>query len=433
MAGDRKVTIALNLKPPDTAAAKAALASVDAGVKKLGSNLSNLPPLTVQPAGRPIPNVLPADKDFPSVLPAEKPSWLAGLFDMLKGKGGKGHEQLLGAALGGGSALGQAGGAIGWPLGAIAGAAIAAIAAIAKAIPGVVALPAKAVTAALRGVGDALADLQGPLGPIGAGLDLMGKALGGVASAIKSIPLVGEALGPFADELAAIPGLVGDITQSLVSLAAVASPGAFKLWQRALADVQGVIGQRAVPVLRLLTDGVRFFGDVLATVLPSQQEVTEALGPLKAAWDDLKDSLGDVVTEVGPLLKEYLIDILYEVAIAASIAFRQFKLYADLFKTFSVFSPLAQPGKELKSSFGAAAQTPEFGGLEDLSKKLITAGFESGTSGDPARDTASNSSAILKLLERWSSASTVGQAAQVASSAATGDWTSAARAAILGW
>ncbi len=49
----------------------------------------------------------------------------------------------------------------------------------------------------------------------------------------------------------------------IARLAGIASPGALRQWELALLDLQGVIGQRMVPVLELLTKGVRAFADIL--------------------------------------------------------------------------------------------------------------------------------------------------------------------------
>lgn len=255
------------------------------------------------------------------------------------------------------------------------GALIAAIPMLVKGLGKLAAAPFALVSKGLSSVSGGLHELQGPLGPIGAMLSGMSAAIEGVGSVIKSIPVVGEVLGPMIDAMAAIPKLIADITNSLVSMAAKASPAQFKIWQLALDDVQGVIGRSFVPVLRLMTEAVRFFGDILATILPSMEEVNAALAPMRSAWNDIKESLKDVVAVIGPYIKETLLSAITVLGVALKGLAANFRI---LMFPISALLKFLGINTDLKSSQGASARQAKIGGLEEYEKGLQVSAYGAG-------------------------------------------------------
>ena len=218
--------------------------------------------------------------------------------------GGQAAGEVGGAAAAGGVEAGV-GAAAGIGMEAAAGPiglAIVAAQAIVKVSGQLAAAPFQVINAGLLAVDTGLKGLQGTLGPIGAGLDLASHGLKGAADTVKSIPVIGNLFGPLLDQLAILPGAIKSVTESLVSMAAKASPGQFHLFEMAVDDVQGVIGQSFLPVLAMMRDGVRLFGDVLATILPNANEVTEALRTAREAFNligsNIRASLGVVGGEI---------------------------------------------------------------------------------------------------------------------------------------
>ena len=56
-----------------------------------------------------------------------------------------------------------------------------------------------------------------------------------------------------------------------------------------------------------MRDGIRFVGDVLATVLPNMREMGDALQPLGAAIQDILGDLRGAMGDIGTRIRELLI------------------------------------------------------------------------------------------------------------------------------
>jgi hypothetical protein len=150
----------------------------------------------------------------------------------------------------GGVAEGAAGMALGGPVGAMVGKVARQLAGgIAEAVPkatgSVIAAPAKVASMGLEGLAHSLRELQGPLGPVGLGLDAVGKSLETVATVVKAIPIVGSVLGPLGDVLAGIPGVIKGITSGRQ-----VSPRVEHAFRRLMAKVEEVTGRLGGPARR---------------------------------------------------------------------------------------------------------------------------------------------------------------------------------------
>jgi hypothetical protein len=338
---------------------------------------------------------------------------------------GAGAGGIVGGAVGGigatggmisgltGMAGGAAGMALGGPVGAMIGKVAGQIAgSIAEAVPAaigsVIAAPAKIAAMGLEGLGHSLRELQGPLGPVGLGLDAVGKSLQVVSNVVKMVPLVGSILGPFTDALAGIPGTLKDITTSLTRMAAVASPGAFKVWEIALEDVQGVIGQRFLPILDTMREGVRLFGDVLATFLPTGEEVAAAMGELRAVFAEMGREVRAAAGEMGPQIRGALIEGLKTLAHWAAVAARAVGILAvRLSRTFAPAATAgtlgvyggAAAGAGAESSYGAAARAASITGFEEYERQLQVAAFREPGYTDPGLAAAQEAAASLAEID----------------------------------
>lgn len=307
----------------------------------------------------------------------------AGMSAVKGGGGGGGASGIMGAIVGGaeGGGLGAAAGAMaGGPTTMMVTAALEGIKVAGKAA----ALPLKAVTSGLEMLSGGLRGLQGDLGPIGVGFDLASGAMEKLSGAVKSIPVLGDLLGPFLDQLTMVPGIIKDITSSLVSMAGKASPGQINLFQRAIEDVQGVIGQTFLPVLTLLRDGVRFVGDALANLLPNTNEIHGALAELRAGLADFGGALRDVISELGPMIRTTLIislrglgTVLGLVAHSAAAMARGFMLLISPFTTLGniVTGLLGITGDANRTSVGAAARPASFQGFEQYQQQIQTSAY----------------------------------------------------------
>ena len=285
-----------------------------------------------------------------------------------------------------GGFLGGVGGAAGGIIGGIPGAAVGAAAG--SAAGGVVNMAGQGLgaiggagTGALATIAKGLRELQGPLGAVGAGFAALGSTLKTVANVVNAIPVIGGLLGPLSDALAGIPSILKDITGTLVSFAAKADPGTFKQWQIALDDTQAVIGHAFVPVLDLMKDGVRLFADTLANLLPNQQEVYGALKSLRDVFAEVSSEVRGVLAEVGPSIRQSLIDGLRQLAHWAAVATKAL---------WGLIRPLMSAGggashasaADARSSFGAAWRPAHIGGFEDYQRQLQQAFFSLGSGGE---------------------------------------------------
>ncbi len=314
-------------------------------------------------------------------------------------KGRVAHLAAGGTVGGGGSNLGtmgaMAGEAIGGPVGAVIGEKLA------EAIPGTIAAPVKMMSDSFQALGSSLGELNSVLGPVGVGFNVVSGAMEGVGGAIKSIPLVGEVLGPMVDQFVRLPGILKDATATLVGFAAVASPSQFKRFQMAIEDVQGVIGQAFLPVLNMMRDGIKMFGDVLATILPNTNEVYDALGDLRGTFSEFGKTLTEFFVEFGPMIKEFFIGSLQLLAAAMSSVIKVIQSLiqwlSPLLKTLrDFFGIAANSKKELESGTGAAARQVQISGFEQYQQEVQKRAFA-----EPGRPTAEDLPKTVSNIEKY--------------------------------
>ena len=184
-----------------------------------------------------------------------------------------------------------------------------AVQATAKVVGQVAALPFKAINGGLELVKNGLDDMQGPLGPIGAGIGVASKGLHTFADAVSSIPLLGDALGPMLQAAAAVPDALKGITESLVRMSRLASPAQAKQLDMAVEDSQAVVGRSFLPLLAMITDGVRLAGDALASFLPNDREMTAALKETRAALAPLAAQIREALSTVGPIVRQKFAEV----------------------------------------------------------------------------------------------------------------------------
>lgn len=307
------------------------------------------------------------------------------------------------------------------------------------------------------------------------------KGAGAEAGALATIPGVGAAIGAVGAVGGAI-GMLGDVAMSTVGKL---SPGAMQRFNYALDDVQAVIGKALLPVINLMTDGLRLVGDVLNSILPSTDDMTAALSPIEEIFDTLRETfteMAPVLKEVGHLLLEGLVVSLKLVAdgikIVASFiegffkglgegagldevsddaqkkindVFRKAfepilegdkikpnvtaKEWADVMKKmtpemFAEAEKIKKEDKKLKSSVGTAARSVTFESQESAAKKVYQAAQMGGVSRKRSiEDLLGEGSPMMQVLnsiDKWVTwiADKMGAAGQAAGQAAgaAGDW-----------
>lgn len=129
---------------------------------------------------------------------------------------------------------------------------------------------------------------------------------GGTSGALGAASSIGQGLqssgNPYAMAAGAGIQAAGQLFQIIGDLVKVADPGLMQEVEIAFKDIQGVIGQALVPVMRMLLPMVRTFGDFVASIIPDQ----EVLNSLFAAFQPILDSFAHELEMLAPILK-YLI------------------------------------------------------------------------------------------------------------------------------
>jgi hypothetical protein len=138
-------------------------------------------------------------------------------------------------------------------------------------------------------------------------------------------------------------------------------------FQVILDDVSGVIGQTLLPVIEVLSQAARLFGDVLASILPSADEMREALKPVSDFLEDLRDALAPIV----PIIKDVLSVALKGLAEVLRQVLAPFRLLAQIIG--ALFG--SEDAKPLKSSQGAAARNISFTNPEQFARSVNVAAF----------------------------------------------------------
>lgn len=338
-------------------------------------------------------------------------SQMKGLFSP-GGQGGMGA--VMGGILGGqggGGTLGQVGGMAGMAMGGPAGAEMGSM--LAKMIPEKIAGPARTVANGLNAIQGALQGIQGPLGPVGAGLDMVGDGIEAIGEKVKSIPIIGEILGPMIDQFARMPAIFKGILESMVSLSARAAPGVVKQLTLAVEDFQATIGQSFTPVVEFVTDVVRDLADVMAAIMPTADELSEALIPLRSAWMDLRDTLKDIAPDIHQglvaglkLLGNALGGLMRIVDFTIRGIYGAFRMITAPLRWLGLMKDAQeQPGTGQQAI--SAARTPWMGGIEEYQRKLqmssleYSAGGRSRLTAESVPQNVNNIATMVANIEAW--------------------------------
>jgi len=237
-----------------------------------------------------------------------------------------------------------------------------------------------------------LAAMGTKLGPVSAGLGLATTAMQGVGAAAKAVGSafgpVGMAVGELVAKLAVVPGMINSILGTLTSFGELASPAAMKRLEFAVTDTAAVIGQSFVPFMDLMRDGIRAFGDILANILPNQDEVRAALMEFQQELSGLYDSMREMAAELGPVLRGIVIEgikmlgnALVQLAHMARGAMMMLTALAKVLEAMGLIT-LGDPNAQ-RSSIGAAARQAGMTSFDEYRKQLQIRAFT-----EPGRPTA---------------------------------------------
>jgi len=194
---------------------------------------------------------------------------------------------------------------------------------------------------------------------------------------------------------------------TLTSFVAIGNPAVFERFQLAVRDLFGVIGQSLAPVLELVTEGVRLFADVLATLLPTGSEVGDSLASIREAFSSFADFIRSNMQYVLAAFHGLLVAI----GVTPITSFRALltQLYVMLAShplfllAFAagtaaslLFGPKSSPAA--LSSVGAGGRNAQFQGVGQYLQGLAISSFQSPNS--PAERTATGVERIVGYLDR---------------------------------
>jgi hypothetical protein len=180
----------------------------------------------------------------------------------------------------------------------------------------------------------------------------------------------------FSDALTAVTGGLATIGASFMAASETikgfvqyANPASAERFNMALEDLYGVIGQSLEPVLEVATQVLRAFGDFIASILPSADEMQKLMKELQPVIDEFRGQLSDLV----PVIKLVATVVMKLAQVVIQVA----AWFANLIG--ATIGALGGSGAKLKSSVGAAYRGAHNVGIEDLGKQLRLSAFGGGS------------------------------------------------------
>lgn len=197
----------------------------------------------------------------------------------------------------------------------------------------------------------------------------MAAAAGGMeGGAAGALAAVGGPAGIAAAAITMLAGAAKDAAFKMLDLAKFANPAQALRFNMALEDVAGVVGQRFGPVLEKVTVIVRLFGDFLATVLPSEAEMSALMEELQPVIDEFKGALQEIAPYVKGAFKG-----------ALTMAVIGLRVFADAVK-WLMNALGVKGGPKMKDSFGAAPREAKWGDIESVGRDAAQAALTQATS-----------------------------------------------------
>lgn len=171
----------------------------------------------------------------------------------------------------------------------------------------------------------------------------------------------------------------GAIGAAALSTVGTANPAVMEMFNQALEDITGVIGRSLIPVIELMTEGARMFGDFLASIIPDTAGLFE---PLYEVMDALKTAIDPLI----PLIRDFLSGSLEVLAGVVRNLADAIVWVLNKIPGASVSTGGSQ--NNWGSSHGAAAGGATYGAVDDLNKGAIAGAYGMGGGANPAERTA---------------------------------------------
>lgn len=239
-------------------------------------------------------------------------------------------------------------------------------------------------------------------GKVAAG-GLKGAAGGGLGGGVQGALMASG--NPYAMAAGAGIGAVSNFIDQIKELVEVANPEVVEMFNAALRDIKGVIGQSLTPIIQALIPLIRMWGDFIASIIPSASQVNGIMQSLQPLFDDFRAELADLA----PIIKMVVDWTIKLAAVIVQFTVYLLHLYNTIMKMLrqQTIEALGLPqapggagsGRFSGSSVGAAARQASFTGIEQLGKDLQLAAFSKGL--DPSVRTANAAEQINQKLGPW--------------------------------
>jgi hypothetical protein len=220
----------------------------------------------------------------------------------------------------------------------------------------------------------------------GAGGGIGGAAGAGIGAAVAGAGgPVGLAIGAAIAGLSLMKQAIQSLTETIAGFVQVASPAAFKRWEYTVRDLEGVIGRTLIPILELLTSWLRTMADILAKILPSAAEMSEALRPLREGLLSLGETMKELYSMIGPLVNLLIQGLIKAIGDTISWISKLIQVLVWAFEhtllgmIVKLASKLTGINAADRSSFGAAARPAQFQGIEEYEKSFQVAALMAST------------------------------------------------------
>lgn len=228
----------------------------------------------------------------------------------------------------------------------------------------------------------------------------MGGNLGGALQGGLSMA------GPWGMAASAGIGVVSGAFSGMMESVGKFNPALVEQIGMAFDDIQAVIGQTLAPVLKVFLPLLRSWGDFIASIVPSTEQMDEAMTPLKEAFDEFSKYL----QEIAPLIKDGLVMSLTQLGMTLKTLAEIFEFLMRTSRaTIALFTGnlkgagealFGESGKGFeKSSRNLAARQAGFTSLEGLGDQLRQAAFSLGTGESPEQQTANNTHRIANGID----------------------------------
>ena len=230
----------------------------------------------------------------------------------------------------------------------------------------------------------------GPLPNTGAIAGQAGDAVAPITSVLTALPVLGRAFADLGQVLQSLSGqIIPDMAQniaklgnSIVGIVGKANPAVAEQFNLALNDTTAVLGQALMPVLKVVTQLMRLFGDALASFSGPLGdvlgEIAEALIPVFELLADAFARIGQAVVEVLRFLMPFIKVAIEGVRTIFEWIGKAIRFLLDLIGIDIGESPVKKG-----ASVGAAARQANITSVSDVIAQAQKSAFSLGTASGP--------------------------------------------------